>query len=66
MTTEIIKDINWLIFDSGLTQKVISERTGVDKSIVSRIKSGKQPIITLRAATLLSLHEFAIEIIKSL
>lgn len=59
MTTDIIKDINWLIFDSGLTQKVIADRTGVDKSIVSRIKSGKQPIITLSASTLLSLHDYA-------
>lgn len=66
MTTEIIKDIKWLIFDSGLTQKTISDRTGVDKSIISRIKSGKQPIITLSASTLLSLYDYAEKIITTL
>lgn len=62
MTKELIKDIQWLIFDSGLDQKTIASKTDVSISTINRIKTGKQPIIALSARNLIKLYDFAVSI----
>lgn len=56
---EIINNINWLVHESGESQRKISRDSGVSPSMINRIRLGHQQIEDLTFKNVIKLNELA-------
>lgn len=54
--------IQWLIFDSGVSNYKISKETGVTEQLLGHYKNGKKDIRNMTLDTAIKLTEYALQI----
>lgn len=54
----VFEIVVWLIYDSGLSNREIARRTGVERTTINAIANGQHPLDGLTTATLIKLYEF--------
>lgn len=61
---EIISNVNWLVFDSGIEQKEIAKRTNLGTSTISRINRGQLRVKNMKFEHVMKLNDYAKEVKK--
>ena len=59
--TNIELKVEWLLFESGMSQIEIANKSGIAQSVVSRLTNGKRQLDCVRWTTMLKLYRLAEE-----